>query len=326
MEILIIGAGAMGGLFGALLAPHARVCLFTTNAAHAAAINRDGLRLTGLDGVERCSTPRALTDPEVYGRRADLVLICTKARATGEAALTARRLLAADGLALTLQNGLGNLEQIAAVVGPERAAAGITAQAATLLAPGHVRHAGDGPTELAATPGQAQAITAVAALFNRAGITTRVSDDVDALLWSKLIVNVGINALAAVLRVPNGVLARVEPCEALMAEAVAEAVAVARALHIGLEFVRQLERVRQVCALTSANRASMLQDILRGAATEIDVINGAVVAKGEAVGVATPVNRLLTRLIKALEATASERIEPLSSTSASQETPCPRTS
>ena len=109
---------------------------------------------------------------------------------------------------LTLQNGLGNLERIEAEVGPARAVAGVTAQAATLLAPGQVRHAGRGPTTIGVRPGQEQRLEAIAALFNRAGIDTNLSDDVDSLLWSKLIVNVGINALTALLRVPNGVLAR----------------------------------------------------------------------------------------------------------------------
>jgi len=308
MEILILGAGAMGSLFGALLAPLAEVCLFTTNAGHARAINREGLTLTGMDGTVRRFGIRVLTDGSHYGGKADLILLCTKARSTGEAAATAQRLVAEDGLVLTLQNGLGNLERIVAVVGAERAAAGTTAQAATLLAPGHVRHAGRGPTVLAADLGQLSAITAIAELFNRAGIDTQIVEDGDALLWSKLIVNVGINALTALLRVPNGVLAQVPECEQLMAQAVDEAVAVARALQINLGGETQLERVRQVCALTSANRASMLQDILRGAPTEIDVINGAVVAKGLEVGVPTPVNLLLTQLVKALEATATHRI------------------
>ena len=152
------------------------------------------------------------------------------------------------------------------------------------------------------------AIAAVAGLFNRAGLETRISDDVDSLLWSKLIVNVGINALTALLRVPNGVLAQTPECDLLMARAVAEAVAVARALSIGLDGERQLERVREVCLRTADNRASMLQDILRGRPTEIDAINGAVVARGRAAGVDTPVNLLLTQLVQALEATVADRL------------------
>ena len=308
MELLIIGAGAMGGLFGALLAPHAAVSLLTTNQEHAAVMGGHGLTLVDLDGATRRVPVRVLTDPQDYGRRADLVLVCTKTRATAQAAATARDLLAADGLALTLQNGLGNLEQLVAAVGAQRAAAGVTSQAATLLAPGRVRHAGSGPTVLGIPRGREEAITAVAGLFTRAGLETRISDDVDSLLWSKLIVNVGINALTALLRVPNGVLAQTPECDLLMARAVAEAVAVARALSIGLDGERQLERVREVCLRTADNRAPMLQDILRGRPTEIDAINGAVVARGRAAGVDTPVNLLLTQLVQALEATVADRL------------------
>ena len=308
MEILIIGAGAVGGLFGALLAPVTAVTFFTTNAAHAEAINRDGLALTGMDGRTRRIPATALTDPRRYGRRADLALVCTKARATARAAETAGLLLADDGLALTLQNGLGNLEQIQDAVGKARAAAGTTAQAATLLGPGLVRHAGAGPTVLGAGHDQADKVASVADLFNRAGIPATITGDVEALLWSKLVVNVGINALTALLRVPNGTLAEFAECDALMDLCVAEAEAVARALGVALPGGDQLQRIREVCARTSANRSSMLQDILAGRSTEVEVINGAVVRLGEESGVPTPVNALLTQLVKALEATTGQRI------------------
>jgi 2-dehydropantoate 2-reductase len=308
MEIVIIGAGAMGGLFGALLAPWAKVTLCTTNVEHAAIISHQGLTLISMSGTIHRRAIKIVVEPDPDTIAADLVIICTKARATNAAARTALSVLAANGLVLTLQNGLGNLECIASVVGASRAVAGITSQASTLVAPGHIRHAGDGPTRLAAAPDQSSRVEAVAALFNRAGITTSVSDDVDSLLWSKLLINVGINGLAALLRVPNGTLAHVPECEQLMVRAVEEAVAVARALDIDLPYENQVDRVRQVCLQTAANRASMLQDILRGKATEIDVINGAIVAKGEEAGVATPVNLLITQLIKALEATVDQRI------------------
>jgi 2-dehydropantoate 2-reductase len=313
METLIIGAGAMGGLFATLLAPLVPTSLFTTNAEHAEAINLAGLSLTGLDGRIRRTPARALTDPRQYGRCADLVILCTKARATGQASEVARQLLAGDGLVLTLQNGLGNLEHIQAAVGVSRAAAGITAQAATLLGPGQVRHAGSGPTVLAAGPGQGKKIAAIAALFNQAGIPTTVTADGEALLWSKLIINVGINALTALLRIPNGTLIQLPECESIMTQAVAEAVAVARTMGIRLPEGEPLEKVRQVCEVTSSNQSSMLQDIMKGRPTEIDVINGAIVRKGAENGVPTPVNHMLTQLIKALEASAPHRISPSSS-------------
>lgn len=308
METLILGAGAMGGLFATLLAPLVSTSLFTTNAEHAAAINLGGIRLTGMDGRVRHCSVRALTDPQQYGLHADLIILCTKARSTRQASEVARRLLAKDGLVLTLQNGLGNLELIRAAVGTARAAAGVTAQAATLLGPGQVRHAGSGPTVLAAGPGQGKKIAAIAALFNQAGIPTTVTADGEALLWSKLIVNVGINALTALLRVPNGMLVQIPECESIMAQAVAEAVAVARTMGIALPDADPLDRVRQVCEATGSNQSSMLQDILKGRPTEIEVINGAIVLKGAETGVSTPVNQLLTQLIKALEASAPHRI------------------
>ncbi|MGI6656508.1 MAG: ketopantoate reductase family protein [Desulfobulbus sp.] len=321
MHILIIGAGALGGLFAGLLAPVANVSLYTTNTAHARAISENGLLLTGADGKLRRTAPVVLTDLDRAAESADLLLFCVKAHATAQAGELARPLLAPDGLALTLQNGLANLECLQAVFGTDRVMAGTTAQAATLLGPGRVRHAGTGPTLLGPAPGQRERAAAVAELFNRAAIPTQLHEDVQALLWSKLIVNVGINALAALLRTPNGALAAVPECDLLLSQAVAEAVAVAQALRIDLDYPAQLDRVRAVCAATAANRASMLQDILRGAPTEIDVINGAVVARGQETGVATPVNLLLTQLVKALEATASQRVQP-----SAEEMPCHTTS
>ncbi|MGD9947080.1 MAG: ketopantoate reductase family protein [Desulfobulbus sp.] len=312
MEILIIGAGAMGGLFASLLAPLASVCLITTNTAHADAINQSGFLLTELDGNTTSVSVRAISQPALYHQRADLILICTKAGATEAAAHTAKAVLADRGLVLTLQNGLGNLERIGAVVGPQRATAGTTAQAATLLGPGHIRHAGQGSTVLAPArgfPDQGRKLIPIAELFNRAGIITSITEDIDALLWSKLIVNVGINALTALLRIPNGALLLSPASEQLMFEAVDEALAVAKVLKINIDFDIQQERVRQVCELTRNNRASMLQDILRGRPTEIDVINGTIVAKGIEASIPTPVNQTLTRLIKALESTSAQRID-----------------
>ncbi len=308
MRILIIGAGAMGSLFAAMLAPHADVRLLTSNQDHENAINKHGLQIYGLDGQLRQIKVQLASDTVQDHQSADLVLICTKAGATAKAAQAARRYLTPHGLALTLQNGLGNRETIATQVGEMRTMAGTTAQAATLLAPGQVRHAGSGMTYLGLHKAQKAGVAQIAALFNRAGIACEQSEHIDRLIWSKLIVNVGINALAAILRVPNGVLANIPECGRLMEAAVAEAVAVAQALALDFALSEQIQKVRQVCAETSANHASMLQDVVRGKTTEVDVINGAIVAKGKEVGVATPVNALLTQIIKALEATVAYRI------------------
>lgn len=308
MKVLIVGAGAMGCLFASLLADHADIRLITSRPDHKTAITNHGLVVQGLDGQQRHVKVRFAADGALEQWAADLVLICTKARDTETAARTALRYLAPNGLVLTLQNGLGNVEVIAAQVGTQRTVAGTTAQAATLLGPGQVRHAGRGITSIGLQRELEVGITQVAAVFNQAGIPCELEVDIDRLIWSKLIVNVGINALAAIFRVPNGVLALVPECSKLMEEAVIEAVAVARALAIAFAADEQIQRVKQVCSETSVNHASMLQDIIRGKRTEIDVINGAIVAKGRAVGVPVPVNALLTRVIKALEATVAHRV------------------
>ncbi|MFQ5611408.1 MAG: ketopantoate reductase family protein [Anaerolineae bacterium] len=308
MKIAILGAGAMGSLFGAKLSPLAEVWLVDPWLEHVMAMRKDGLRLTGPDGAARTVPVRATPDPTAVGGQVDLALIFVKSHQTVEASRWAAPLLKPDGLALTLQNGLGNLEMMAGVLGQDRVLQGVTAHGATLLGPGQVRHAGAGPTHIATRPDRARRVEAVQRLFERAGLETHLAGDLDALLWGKLIINAGINALTAILRVPNGVLVESEPATELMAAAVAEAVAVAQAKGIELPYPDPLARVKEVARATAANRSSMLADVLRAAPTEIDVINGAIVREGKRAGLETPLNQTLVRLVKAIEATYEQRI------------------
>ncbi len=140
------------------------------------------------------------------------------------------------------------------------------------------------------------------AAFNRAGLECRERDDIEAVLWEKLLVNVGINPLTALLRVPNGALPELPEAWDLAVAAASEALAVARAAGINLT-VDPEARLRQVCVATAANRSSMLQDVLAGRPTEIEALNGQVSARGQALGVPTPVNELLTKLLRALAQT-----------------------
>lgn len=308
MQTAIIGAGAMGCLFGAMLAGAAPVVLVDPWQEHVAAINAKGLTVEGLDGRQRVHRLPVFNDPAAIEQPVDLAIIFTKSYRTEAAAGDANRILKPDGLVLTLQNGIGNLETIARVVGPQRAVAGVTAHGGTLLGPGRVRHAGVGPTHIARPATAAQAVDRICRFFVRAGIDTTAEENLDRLIWGKLVINVGINALAAILRVTNGAIGDTPACEPLVAGAVAEAVAVAHALGIRLPYKDPLQRVKAVCQATAANRASMLQDILRGARTEIGVINRAIVERGATLGIATPSNRLLAEIVEALEATAAHRV------------------
>jgi 2-dehydropantoate 2-reductase len=318
MKIGIIGAGAMGSLLGFYLCERAEVWLLDPWREHVAAINAGGLRRE-LNGAEETRRPRATTDPAAIGA-CDVVLVLVKAQQTAWATTQARLLLSDQrpmtndqttsslvggrwSVVVTLQNGVGNRELLAEALGADRVGQGVTALGATLLGPGRVRHAGHGPTVFGTAPDRA-GMAALADLFGACGLPAELADDLDALVWGKLVVNVGINALTALLRVPNGALADSPSARELLAEAVAEAVAVAAARGTRLPYDDPLAHVLAVAQATGANRSSMLQDVLRGSPTEIATINGAVVREGQRLGVPTPVNRVLAALVGALDATA----------------------
>jgi 2-dehydropantoate 2-reductase len=293
-SILIVGSGAMACLFGARLAPHAEVTLLGTWPEGLAALRREGIRLEA-DGRSTVAAVRVATDPaECAGARHALVLV--KSWQTPRAAEMLEACLAPDGVALTLQNGLGNLIWLRERLGESRAVQGVTTCGATLLEPGHVRAGGDGPTYLAGKP----AVASMAALLTQAGFPVERVDDVQALAWGKAVVNAAINPITALLRVPNGEL--LNPARsgawALAAEAANEAARVAAACGVRLAFGDPATQVAEVARRTASNRSSMLQDVERGRPTEIDAINGMVVTEGDRLGVATPVNRVLWGLVR----------------------------
>ena len=307
MKIAVIGAGAMGSLFGAYLAKAGEaVMVVDIWQEHVAAIRSQGLMLGEPAGDEVVRLDAMLGTGGL--EPVDLVILFVKSAATQAAATDAAALLRPGGRVLTLQNGLGNAEAIAEIVGAERVLAGTTAQGATLLGPGRVRHGGSGETHIGRLSGEADAFChEVAALLTNAGLPTVVEPDVRSLIWGKLIINTGINALTALLRLRNGQLADLAETRQLLALAVEEAVKVARAAGVQLPYEKPLEKVLAVAVATGQNQSSMLQDVLRGSPTEIAVINGAIVREGERLGVATPVNRTLTLLVQALENQSGNR-------------------
>lgn len=305
MKLTIVGAGALGCLLAYALAPHADVALLSSRADHAAVLRARGISCERGGQVNR-RTVRVITSP-VEAPDSDIALITVKSGQTDWAAVQAAALLAADGLAVTLQNGLGNHEALAAVLGEGRAGQAITALGATLLGPDRVRQAGTGLTVVAAPPQRERAI-ALAALFAGAGLPAEVSADLEALVWGKLVVSCGINALSALLRVPNGVLAELPEARELLAALVAEAVVVAEVRGVQLPYADPLAHVLGVAATTAANRSSMLQDVLQGRPTEIGAINGALVREAARLGVAVPLNRMLVGLVTALDAGIPRRV------------------
>jgi 2-dehydropantoate 2-reductase len=298
-SVLIAGSGAMACLFGARLSEHAEVTLLGTWPDGLAALQQDGVRLEA-GGLESRYIVRVTSDPGKV-RGAPLALVLVKSWQTSRTAAMLATALDPQGVALTLQNGLGNLEALAAALGRERAALGVTTMGATLLGPGRVRLGGSGPTYVARHPRLEPHLD----LLRQAGFSVEVEDDMAAVQWGKLAVNAGINPLTALLRVPNGALVEDDQARAIMGEAARETAAVAAALGVTMPYRDAAAQAEDVARRTAANRSSMLQDILRGAPTEIDAINGAVAEAGERVKVTATVNRTLWRLVRAAVASAA---------------------
>lgn len=308
MNIAVLGAGAMGCLYGALLAEAGEsVTLLDVWEEHIQVIRERGLTISAPAG-ERNVPMQAATDPQVIGK-VDLVIVFVKSYHTREAMRGALSLLGEETVVFTVQNGLGNVEQLAEIAGQKRILAGTSGFGATMIAPGHIRHAGNGETTFGESSGLKTArMERLRAIFEKAGLNPVIAENLPGIIWGKLLVNVGINPITALARIKNGQILEIPELTELMERAVGEALEVSRRREIRLAFAGDLlEHVKAVIRNTQENISSMRQDIERGRRTEIDFINGAIVREGAALGVPTPVNFALTSLIKGLEAGAREK-------------------
>ena len=302
MKIAVVGAGAMGSLFGGLLAEAGReVWLFDIWQEHVDTINRQGLHLEHA-GKSRSINVRATLDAAQIGQ-VDLAVVFVKSTITAAAAKTAARLLTPEGMVITLQNGMGNAEAIAEYIDASKILVGTTSHGATFLGPGTIRHAGVGATILGAWKASDKNRTSarhVAEFFSNSNIETEAVDDVLQVVWGKLLVNVGINAITALTGIKNGELLDLEVTKSLSRSAVEEAIAVARAQGITPR-EDAVEHVFQVADATAPNRSSMGQDVDHHRQTEIDAINGFIVREAHRLGLEAPVNFALTALIETLQ-------------------------
>ncbi len=301
MKIVIVGAGAMGSLFGAFLTEAGNdVTLVDIWRDHIEAIKTNGLRVSGISG-ERVVKVKATTNHSEVGV-ADLIILFVKSYDTETAVKNSLKMFSKRTVILTCQNGIGNAEKIGEIVGVKHVICGSTLQGATLIKPGEIFHAGSGPTYIGELDGKlTQRIRKIANILNNAKIETKISQNIKGVIWGKVLLNAAINPFGALTRLRNGELLEVPGLPDLMIQALREGKAVSDALGIKLEIENPEKALIELCKATAKNKNSMLQDIERGRRTEIDVINGAIVAFGKKVGVETPVNELLTTLIKGLE-------------------------
>lgn len=300
MQVAVIGAGALGCLFGGRLATDHDVTLVHYRQSYVDTLVRDGLRVVSdVDGGETLdvSVP-ATTDAASIGP-VDLALVFVKAHQT-EAALSQHdACIGPDTTVLSLQNGLGNYETLCDHVGQERALAGVTYQGAVVEEPGVVRHTGDGVSTFGGE--NADAAERVADALEDAGLPAETTTDPRVAIWQKQLISLPIKPLAALTRLPNGELTEDDELADLMERIVSEALAVAAARGVDLPEEDYFETVLTVCERSSSHRSSMLQDVLAGRQTEIDAVNGAVVDLAAEEGVDVPANELVTRLVHGLE-------------------------
>jgi len=300
VKIAIIRPGAMGCLFASLLdeAGH-QVWLLDRSPERARELARSGVRIEGIGG-------RRIVHPRVAARAADiggvdLVFMWVKAYDTASAAESMADLLAERTQVITLQNGYGNAETIQRFASPSQVITGATSHGATYLGVGQVRHAGAGDTAIGRLGAEADdRVRQVAALLTKAGIETGVSARIEGALWRKLVINAAINPLTAIARLRNGQLLESPETLKLLDAVVEEAKGILSRAKVDLPGPDVGEQVRAVCRATAANQSSMLQDVERGRRTEIEAINGALVALATDVGLGAPVNELLTNLVSAL--------------------------
>jgi 2-dehydropantoate 2-reductase len=296
--LVLFGTGALAGAVGARLARAGeRVTLVGTWRAARAALLARGIVVHDPEGT--WSVPVATAAPEEIRGPVETALVLVKAPRTGSVAHALARVLSPTGLAVTLQNGLGPRDVLAAALGAGRVAAGVAFLGARLVAPGEVRVV-PGRLVLGEEPATLEPVRRLAARMRRAGLEVETTPDVDRVVWAKLAANCAINPLTALHGVPNGALLVDPGLRRVMREAAREvgAVAAARGLDLGRDAADLAE---EVAAATADNRSSMLQDLERGASTEVDALSGAVAAEGRRLGVPTPVNDRLWRRLRARE-------------------------
>lgn len=313
MKIAVVGPGAIGLLIAALLSKTKEdVWLLDKDAQRAARIRKSGITVKGLtsiatDSVKITSNPSDLKDTQLW-------IICVKSYDTKVVIKNISGNVDDSAFFLSLQNGIGNIELLSEAFGSNRVLLGITNMGSILLEDGVVKHTGDGETVVGALDGKITVITRdLRSIFQKAKIDVRFSKDIKSILWSKLVLNSGINALSAITRLKNGRLIQFEWTRRVLADAINEAVKVAKRKRIKLIYDDVIAKAESVCEATSGNISSMLQDVLRKKRTEIDFLNGAVLRQADSLGIKTPVNAALVDLIKTIESTYVHEVKNLAS-------------
>ncbi len=307
MKVLILGAGAMGCLYGAALhRAGAQVTFVVVNHPHIDAINANGLELETRAATEHLPIPARR--PEEIAAAADLVVVFTKTFHTDPALAGIAAAIGPETWLLSLQNGLGNDRRLAAHAAEDRVMVGASSLPSDLVGPGKVRSHGEGGSKLyPAFGGDAAFAQQVCDLLTQGGLPAQLEPEIHVAIWSKAIFNATMNPLCALTRRTPGFLGAHAESRAMITAAVDEGVAVAKASGVPVS-ARPIHDLTEVSMTDHANHeASMLQDVKAGRRTEVDAINGAIVEAAEAAGIAAPIMETLWRLVKLDEAKLAEK-------------------
>ena len=300
MRTYMIGSGAMGSVYGGLLA-HAGfdVTLIDPREDHIGRVQREGVIVEGVRGRNVIRVPARTSHAGLPP--ADFAIIFTDANSTKDAARTAKEVLKPDGFALTLQNGIGNVEALIAELGAARVTAGVTMNSGALPEAGRAAYTHAGLTSIGELDGRVTPrVEEVARMLNQAGIETKIVTDPMAEIWTKFVLNCAINSLTAVTSLRSGEMYRTPEVNALQDRVLDEILAVVARKGIKLAEPDMRKKIKAHCRVRY-NKPSMMQHVERGQRTEIDALNGALVREAKALGMAVPYNEAIVAVVKGVE-------------------------
>jgi 2-dehydropantoate 2-reductase len=309
MKILIMGAGSIGSVTGGFLAKAGHNVTLVGRAPHMSAIDRDGLRIDGIWGDHLVTSLRTATScGQLSGETFELVILSVKSYDTKQAIAEATPLVAPDGLVVSFQNGLGNVESIAAAVGSDRTLGGMVIFGGRIDEPGRVTvtvYANEAKIGSSTGDVGRDRVDEIVRLIDASGVPTLATNEIDKHIWGKILYNGALNPLSAILNATYGELGAEQATRDIMARVVEEVFAVAQARGVELFWTRPDQYLKvfyeELLPPTESHYASMLEDLKRGGRTEIDAINGAVVRYGSEANVECPVNQVLVGVIRVME-------------------------
>lgn len=305
MKVCIVGAGAMGSMYGALLIRSgADVVFYDSWAEHIEQIQQNGLRLTGITG-DFTVPVTAFKDPSKIPV-CDLCIVQASTYQTEQIAPIVAQVLDEGGFCLTLQNGVGNIETLSEVLGEGRVLGGLSYHSAAIVEPGHINHTHAGPTwigELGAE--NTDRIMALETVLKSADFTPQIVEDIEGFIWGKFIHNCAINAVCAVGGLRVGEIMMYESADAFQTKIIEEILAVVKAKGIVVPENNPMKAIKEFCKI-KFNRPSMLQHQQDKRRSEIDALNGVVVREGKRLGVPTPFNQALVMMVRTIDARNAE--------------------